>query len=70
MLDPSFITKEGSKDAGGEAGRGTGARVARAEEECAAEAGKLVALIIEASNTLVELGMLLIWEVPENPKKA
>jgi hypothetical protein len=34
--------------------------VARAEEEHAVEVGKLALLVIEASNTLVDLGMLPI----------
>jgi hypothetical protein len=38
--------------------------VARVEDERVAEARELAALIIEASNTLVDLGMLPIWEVP------
>jgi hypothetical protein len=40
------------------------------EEERATEARKLAALVVEASNTLVDLGMLPIQEVPQNPKKA
>jgi hypothetical protein len=38
--------------------------VAEVEGEHAAEAGELSALVIEASNALVDLGMLHIWEVP------
>jgi hypothetical protein len=37
--------------------------VARVEEERAIEAGELAALVIEASNILVDLRMLPIWEV-------
>jgi hypothetical protein len=40
------------------------------DEECATETRKLAALVVEASNTLVDLGMLPIQEVPQNPKKA
>jgi hypothetical protein len=39
-------------------------RVAGVEEERAVKVGKLAALVVEASNTLVDLGMLPIWEVP------
>jgi hypothetical protein len=46
------------------------ARVARVEEEHVTVAGEMVALVVEASNTLMDLGMLPIWEVPQNPKKA
>jgi hypothetical protein len=40
------------------------------QEERAAEAGELAALVVEASNALVDLGMLHIWEVPQILKKA
>jgi hypothetical protein len=39
-------------------------RLAKAEEEHATEGGKLEMLVVEASNTLMDLGMLPIWEVP------
>jgi hypothetical protein len=32
------------------------------------KAGKLAALVVEAPNTLMDLRMLPIWEVPQNPK--
>jgi hypothetical protein len=38
--------------------------VAEAKEEHATQARKLVALVIEASNTIMDLRMLPIWEVP------
>jgi hypothetical protein len=38
--------------------------VARAEEMHAIEVGKLAVLVVQASSTLVDLGMLRIWEVP------
>jgi hypothetical protein len=40
------------------------ARLARAKEERATEARKVAMLVVEASNTLMDLGMLPIWEVP------
>jgi hypothetical protein len=40
------------------------------QEERAAEAGELAALVVEASNALVDLGTLHIWEVPQILKKA
>jgi hypothetical protein len=45
-------------------------RVARAEEKRATKVGKLAALVIEAANTLMDLGMLPVREIPQNPKKA
>jgi hypothetical protein len=44
--------------------------VVGAKEERATEAGKLAALVVEASNTIMDLGMHPIREVPPNPKKA
>jgi hypothetical protein len=40
--------------------------MANAEEERATEAGRLEALVVEASNALVDLRILPIWEVPQN----
>jgi hypothetical protein len=38
--------------------------MARVEDECATEAGVLSVLVVEASNALVDLGMLPIQDVP------
>jgi hypothetical protein len=38
--------------------------VIEVEEECATKAGELVTLVVEASNTLMYLGMHHIREVP------
>jgi NAD(P)-dependent dehydrogenase (short-subunit alcohol dehydrogenase family) len=46
------------------------ALVAGAKEEHAVESGNLAVLVVEASNTLMDLGMLPVREVPKNPKKA
>jgi hypothetical protein len=43
--------------------------VAGVEEEHAADAEELATLVVEASNTLVDLGMLPIREVPQISKK-
>jgi hypothetical protein len=40
-------------------------RMAGVEDERATKAGKLSVLVIEASNALVDLGMLLIRDVPQ-----
>jgi hypothetical protein len=39
-------------------------RMAGVEDERAAEAGDLSALVIEASNALVDLRMLPVWDIP------
>jgi hypothetical protein len=44
--------------------------VAGIEEECVAEAKKLVVLVREASKALVDLGLPPIREIPQVPRKA
>jgi hypothetical protein len=44
--------------------------VVRVEDECAIKTGELSTLFMEASNTLVDLGMLPIRDIPQLPKTA
>jgi hypothetical protein len=46
------------------------ARVTGVKDEHAVEAGELSALAVEASNAVVDLGMLPIQDVPQLPKSA
>jgi hypothetical protein len=45
-------------------------RMARVEDECAAEAVELSRLVIEISNALVYMGVFPIRDIPWHPKSA